>query len=80
MLLDAQLNSLNAEMLCCCPLQHYVSEKLYEAVWAGAVPIYYGATNLESGGYFRPECGIMLRPEDFSRGDGTFNASRVVAE
>ena len=60
-----------------------MTEKLYDAVWAGAVPIYIGAPNVETGGYFRKECGIIGAASDFHYDDGgflRFNATSIAAE
>ncbi len=42
-------------------LQHYVTEKVYDALLAGAIPVYFGAPNLVSDGYVSGDCVLSLQ-------------------
>jgi hypothetical protein len=39
--------------------RHYVTEKLYDAMLSGSVPLYIGAPNVLIDGYINPDCGIF---------------------
>lgn len=56
-------------------MQHYVTEKLYDALLAGAVPLYVGAPNVLSDGYINPDCVLMLT--DISPGDEWFDLTTM---
>ncbi len=41
-------------------IQHYITEKVYDALLAGAEPLYFGAPNLVTSGYVSAECVLQL--------------------
>jgi hypothetical protein len=51
--------------LCCVPLvQHYVTEKLYDALLSHSIPVYIGAPNVLIDAYIRRDCGVF--PVEFA--------------
>lgn len=62
--------------------QDYVTEKLYDSVLAGAIPVYIGAANAASDGFIRSDCAVIVQEltainVDQATASVTFDAAAV---